>query len=273
MEDSYRLEAILELKDRYSDKMQNIANKAKKAKQDIEKVKPIIEAKDQASKDINRITAKLRKMKGLKNVIDVKAKDNASQTIQKIKGKMSLLKFKAFALNVKDKASATVGNVGSKLKSVAKSWTAKIGIKDFLTNPLKGLKGLLTALIAAGTAFGVVMKGAVEKAATLQQQNVSMEHFMGVGNQGKSKKEIKSMTGNYVGFLKKNANATPYSTNEVMGAGTRALTIAQGDVGQAKKLLTLAEDMAAADPNKTINDAVEALADAEQKPILASETI
>ena len=65
----------------------------------------------------------------------------------------------------------------------------------------------------------------------------------------------------YVAALRNNANATPFTTNEVIAAGTRAVNVAQGNTTQAMDILKVAEDMAALNPEKSLSDAMEAIAD------------
>lgn len=115
--------------------------------------------------------------------------------------------------------------------------------------------------VVAGIAAGgkALLGGGME----LEQQKISMQHFMGVGNKGKSQAEIKAMSGSYVKQLRNNANATPFETGEVMQVGARALQLSGGNAKEAMKQVKLAEDMAAMNPGKSVSDAMEALADAK----------
>lgn len=124
-----------------------------------------------------------------------------------------------------------------------------------------GLKGKALAVTAAvaGIAYGI--KNLVGPAMRLERYQVSMKHWVGVNNPGMSNAQIDKTSADYTKYLRKNANVTPFETNEVMSAGTRALTIAGGDIGKSKEMLKMAEDMAALNPEKTLTDAMEALAD------------
>ena len=98
----------------------------------------------------------------------------------------------------------------------------------------------------------------------LEQQQVSMEHFVGATNKGMSQDQVKATTDKYIAALRDNANTTPFETGEVIQAGSRAIAIANGNTKEAMSLVTLAEDMAAASGGtKSVSDAIEALADAK----------
>lgn len=58
------------------------------------------------------------------------------------------------------------------------------------------------------------------------------------------------------------ADTTPFSSPELFPALTRGVGISNGDIKQAKELLKISADMAALTPGKTVEDAMEALADA-----------
>lgn len=261
MADSERLEAVLELVDNYSEKLADIVEKTKRAKQAFEKVKPAIEARDKASGKIDRIRQAMKKLKDIRKNVDVK--DLASRKIRKIQLDLMKLKAKAILVSIKDKASRVADLIGVKIKAVAKKWMAHIGLKDGMSGVLSKLKSGLTALLAVATAVGAAIGKSITDGAKLEQQMVSTEHFIRVANPGKSGIEIEKMSDKYINGLRKNASSTPYTTNDVMNAGSRAIQISGGDTGQAMRLVKLAEDMAAADPNKTLGDAIEAIADAQ----------
>ncbi|MDU6113826.1 MAG: hypothetical protein E6649_05385 [Paeniclostridium sordellii] len=261
------LKATIQLVDRYSKPIENVTKKTKvfskvaskvkkvvlkvddKASRGINKVlgglkkiksfkvlKPVVKFKDAASRSINKILGGLKKLKGLKTVqLVIKAKDNAMKTINKVTGKVKAVtrKVHSIAVSAKDKASKVLGGIKSKLGLLA--------------------KGLVIPIIASVST--------IKSAMDLETQKVSMKHFMGVGNKGKSKAQIAKMSESYVKGLRDNANKTPFETGEVMAIGARALQIAEGNVKQSMKYVKLAEDMAAMNPGKTVSDAMEAIAD------------
>lgn len=115
-----------------------------------------------------------------------------------------------------------------------------------------GGKALLAGGAAAATAGVAGATTMWKQGSELQSYDISMQHFLG-GNKGKSD--------NYMKQLKTEANLTPFSTSEVIAAGTRAVQVTGGDTAKGMQLTKMAEDMAALTPGKSISDAMEALAD------------
>ena len=256
------LQAVITLIDDYTENLMPIIQKTREMKALMDSVKPKISApKDKATPIYKRVVSLIKKIKEEKitpkEILIRGAK--ATKELAKIRKDAMLLNAKRIALNIKNTSTASIAKLGSKLKEIVKKrWDARIGVKDKASGTLNKIKGMLGVLAA-----GVVIKSTVQSGMELEQQKVSMEHFMGVGNQGKSKAQVKGMTNDYVKQLRANANATPFETGEVIKTGTRALTISGGDVKQSMKMVKLAEDMAASDPNKSLGDAIEALADAK----------
>ena len=161
----------------------------------------------------------------------------------------------ATAVAVKDIATSKIKAVGSRLKSIGKTVTSPVvKLKDKASSALKSLSGKLKSIgkavaipIAAGGAAAVAGVGATVKSGMeLEQQQVSMEHFVGATNKGMSQDQVKATTDKYIAALRDNANTTPFETGEVIQAGSRAIAIANGNTKEAMSLVTLAEDMAAA---------------------------
>ena len=179
----------------------------------------------------------------------------------------------ATAVAVKDIATSKIKAVGSRLRSIGKTVASPVvKLKDKASSALKSLSGKLKSIgkavaipIAAGGAAAVAGVGATVKSGMeLEQQQVSMEHFVGATNKGMSQGQVKATTDKYIAGLRDNANKTPFETGEVIQAGSRAIAIASGNTKEAMRLVTLAEDMAAASGGtKSVSDAIEALADAK----------
>jgi len=129
------------------------------------------------------------------------------------------------------------------------------------TSPVNNLISRLTALAAAVggvSAAAGFLKQSLGGAMKLEQEQIAIEHFLGLNN---AKEQVSQLAQDFIDYLRKNANITPFETDEVIAAGRRAINISTGDVDLAKQLLTIAEDMAALNPGKSIMDAMEALAD------------
>lgn len=178
----------------------------------------------------------------------------------------------ATAVAVKDMATSKIKAVGSRLRSIGKTVASPVvKLKDKASSVLKSLGGKLKSIgkavaipIAAGGAAAVAGVGATVKSGMeLEQQQVSMEHFVGATNKGMSQGQVKATTDKYIAGLRDNANKTPFETGEVIQAGSRAIAIASGNTKEAMRLVTLAEDMAASGGTKSVSDAIEALADAK----------
>jgi len=136
---------------------------------------------------------------------------------------------------VKDQASKVIGGIGRQLKSLQ----------------------ALAAVALVGLGVGKALSGGM----MLERQQISMQHFIGTQNQGMDAAAVKKASDEYVQWLRDYANATPFSTDEVIGGGARAINVAGGDINKAKELAKIAGDMAALNPEKTFADAMEALAD------------
>lgn len=168
------------------------------------------------------------------------------------------------ALAIKDLASEKLAKIKGVAKTVARMPIKPVvALKDKASSMLGAIKSKLSMLRAPITIAVTALITSVKSAMDLEKQQISVKHFMGVNNKDKSAAQINKMSASYTKLLRQNANATPFTTNEVMSAGTRALQISKGNTKEAMKTLKLAEDMAALNPGKTVSDAMEALADAD----------
>lgn len=148
-------------------------------------------------------------------------------------------------------------------KLAGKTWKMTVNMVGNAFNMLKQMVSW-----AATLAGGLVIKG-VTDAATIEQYEVSMQHFISNGMKTTqphltdSQRESVATTEakNFLSSATNLANTTPFSTNEVLEAANRSIGVAGGDTEQAETLLKLASDMAALTPGKTVMDAMEALAD------------
>lgn len=189
----------------------------------------------------------------------------AHRTIQNLRQRLAPLRTKLVkAVVIKDLATEKIERIKSNVKSFGKFIARPaIKLKDETKGMIDKIKNRLTSLstiVPVGAAIGAAGM-AVKSGMELEQQQISMRHFMGVGNKGKSNKELDGMSASYLKDLRSNANATPFETGEVISAGTRSLQIAGGNTKDAMQMVKLAEDMAALNPGKTVGDAMEALAD------------
>ncbi len=170
----------------------------------------------------------------------------------------SAKKVKPIKMSIKDKATSPLKKITTKLDRLGKKKAnPKISVDDRASGKLDSLMGKMKkiALMAVGAKVAMETGKAIWNAGTtLEKQQVSMQHFLGGDSKAAS---------TYMSALRENANATPFETGEVVAAGTRAIQISEGDTKSAMEMVKLAEDMAALTPGKTIEMAMEAIADAK----------
>jgi hypothetical protein len=248
-----KLTAMISLKDNYSAVMRRASQQTKSFQKDVEATKKSL---DQAFKREQNI-----------RIANSAANKAILQTIKLMKP----LRDKAVVITAHTQMFwAKYNPMNSALAKVTKSaFVVSLKLKENVTSGLESIRnvlakplavgaGVATAGAAAAASLGVAaLKGASE----LELQKISMEHFIGINNKGKTQDQIKEISNQFLKQLIDNANITPFETGEVIKAGTRAVGIAAGDTKQAMNFVRLAEDMAALTPEKTISDAMEALAD------------
>lgn len=238
--------AVLTLRDNMSATLKGIRKEQSEFRKDVENTRKTLERtyKRKHTMKLNN-TAAMKKIKELRKnleplrnkvVIALAHKDMATAKIRKTHNKLKALGKKTFAPIVK-------------IKDKTQSFFNKI--KDKIFN-LKTLAGTVLAGIGVGKMIG--------SGAELEKQMISMEHFVGIQRPGEDSGTIKKVAKDYVDELRKNAELTPFDTPEVIAAGTRALTVSKGDTDSAMNMLKIAEDMAALNPKKSLEDAMEALA-------------
>lgn len=167
-----------------------------------------------------------------------------------------------------------MGKIGSSIKKIAgKTFKFTIMAIDKASSIVKGIASKAASL--AKTGMGALIAGATAGAtvgitgmAEREKNLVSIEHFMDVAdkknNNGKNsmtREQLNKNANDYMKDLIHLANTTPFDSQDVSSAGTRAIQMANGDVSKGMEITTLAADMAALSPGKTVQDAMEALYD------------
>jgi hypothetical protein len=163
--------------------------------------------------------------------------------------------------------NSVINTVKNGLNGLAKSpTTIAIKAKDEITAVISKIKEALMSLktLALTIVLGATFKETIGAASQLEQEQIAMKHFIGYNNQKSSTTDVQKMTDDYISKLRVEANATPFSTNEIIAAGRRAVNVTSGDTKQAMDLVKLSENMAALNPGKSVMDAMEALADAQE---------
>ena len=241
------ISAVISLKDNMSGTMREIRREQKQFQRELkstrDNLRKTAKEKYTARLDATKAHKELKKLR-------TKFKDKRSRIV-KVVANTQLAKEKL------DKIKNTAKAVGRmSVKPI-------VTLKDKASSMIGAIKSKLSAFRAPITIAVTALVTSVKSAMDLEKQQISVQHFMGVNNKDKSATQISKMSANYTKALRKNANATPFTTDEVMKAGTRALQISKGSTKEAMKTLKLAEDMAALNPGKTVSDAMEALADAD----------
>lgn len=192
----------------------------------------------------------------------IRLKDQFTTTMSKVVKQTGTLSKEA------QTTTNAVTKLAAKLKILGKTAVRPvIKLKDQATSTLNKIKNNLLSLkgLAAGAlaAMGLGAAGEATIGAAMQreQQMVSMTHFIGIQKKGLSEAEAKKQAEQYVKWLNEYANKTPFETAEVVSVGARAINVTGGDIAKARELVKIAGDMAALNPGKTIQDAIEALAD------------
>ena len=157
-------------------------------------------------------------------------------------------------------AGKSVDAFGRKMQSLKTVGQMTIKAKDATVGVLSGIKrqlfnlrnlAVITLSVVGARELGKVTVGA---AMDFQKQQISMEHWL----KGNKKAVEEVMT-----WLDKFAAATPFEMTDLFPAMTRGIGISDGNIANAQRLLKISTDMAALTPGKTVQDAMEALADAK----------
>lgn len=242
------ISAVISLKDNMSATIRDIRKEQRQFQKDIKSTEAKLRSASKRAYTLRLNSTKAHaKLMDFKNKFDTKHRDKVVNIIAKTN--LAKQKIESIKKNVKG-----VGRLVAK---------PVVAIKDKATSIIGAIKSKLSAFKAPLTIAVAAVVTSVKSAMDLEKQQISVKHFMGVNNKDKSAAQINKMSQSYTRQLRKNANLTPFTTDEVMKAGTRSLQISKGNTKEAMKTLKLAEDMAALNPGKTVSDAMEALADAD----------
>ncbi|KEQ25581.1 hypothetical protein [Paenibacillus tyrfis] len=250
------LTSVISLRDNYSAVLRQASRHTASFQKDVNKARQAMDAaynrertirtrNAPAWKAINDITKKMQSVRDRAVTITARTQHfmGRMQAVSSTLWRVTKSPY-TVAVRLKDGVSTGLGKIRSSL--------------SFLETPLKVGAGFAAAgVVAAGAGMAEALKGAAE----LERFQISMEHFIGVNNKKMSKEEVKKKADDFIIALRKNADETPFETGEVIKTGTRAVGIAGGDTKQAMSLVKLSEDMAALTPGKTLEDAIEAIAD------------
>lgn len=179
--------------------------------------------------------------------------------ITRIKQRGDALKRMAMGptIGVTDKVSGKVRAIQAGLRGLKTVHRISIEAVDRTSHVIKGITEKMTSpltLLGAGAGaygFGKLTLGA---AMDFETQQVSMEHWL---------KGNKEQAQQFTSWLDVLAAKTPFEMADLFPAGARSIGVSEGDLNMAKRLVSLSADMAGLTPGKTVQDAMEALADAQ----------
>lgn len=234
-----KLKATIQLIDKYTRPIQNVIKKTQFFSKVANKVKTVVlKADDKASKAIEKVIGRIKKLKSIKAPrFVIKAKDSASKVISKVKSsidKIKNLKTVQLAIKAKDNATNMLSKIHGKAKGMAKNvYSITIKAKDMASGVIDKVKGKAKAL-------GVIALGGVTAGATIGAKGLAEEETQKItinrviANSGESKKQAKKATDDYYKYLADYANKTPFTTQEIAGFGTKGMMMAKGNVENAK---------------------------------------
>lgn len=173
------------------------------------------------------------------------------------------------SLGYKDLITRPIQLIGGKLKSIFRTkYSPEIKIKDKASSKLKVIGERLKKLGLTSRVIGkvinnvgLVLAKSVQGGALLEEQITAVRHFIAVNNQGLNQEEVTLRQDQFIKDLQDNADQTPFSIKEVMQAGATAVKITKGDTGLAMELVKLAENMSAVNPGRSVQEAMQALAE------------
>lgn len=232
---------ILDSASKTADKIKNKLGLLKKTI-----VSPMIKLKDATTTKIVKVKKQIKDVGRLIAMPVIMVKDKTTSIINGIKSKFALLKSKVPKpiITAVDKTASVLGSIGSKLKAIAKK--------------------LVIPVTVAATVTTAALGASIKSGMQLEQQQISIKHFIGATNKDMDQTAVDKAAAEFTQQLRNNANATPFETGEVIQAGSRAISLTQGNRKDAMSLVKLAEDMAAASGGTaSVQDAIEALGDAK----------
>lgn len=146
-------------------------------------------------------------------------------------------------------AAGAVARTGGAAREAESSFAA---LRGQITGIAGGVGSITAAFAPLGLAFGFAGMQASSLAATLEQNMIGFETFLG------SAADARRM----VNDIRQEAARTPFGENDLIQASKRMLAITWNNVQMNMRLLKIAETMAAIDPSRTVGDAALALNDA-----------
>lgn len=227
-----------------------------------------------AFKDLMSKFQTFRQMVTKKQNINVNKKQ-ADQEVDEFKKKLGPLRRYVIELIVKNSAVIVISGIYALIQGlIGTAFVIAIGVTNTAVAGLKGILSIVGQLaqgVTIGAKFSVgSLKAAVapvlkwlsdgfNSAMSLERQQMAIDHAVGAGKQGASGEQAKADSRAYIEQLKNAAYGGPFDTSEVMAAGMKAVQGTGGNTKQAMEILKLAQNIAAVNPGKSLDEAIGAV--------------
>lgn len=223
----------------------------------------IVRAQDKTKTVLERIRRYAGRHLSKPYMLMVAARDRAMPTLHKIANyaRRALSKGYNFSVRAIDIATKTVGRIASFARTAIpryRDFTIRAinrasRVISTVRRALFSIPTMITVTLAA-VGLGSLGKSTIGSAMNFEGYEVSMQHWL--DGDKKQADELVKWMGQF-------ADSTPFSSVELFPALSRGIGVTDGNVKDAKQLLTIASNMAALTPNRTVEDAMEALASAQ----------
>jgi hypothetical protein len=223
----------------------------------------IVRAQDRTRTVLERIRRYAGRHLSVPYMLMVAARDRATPVLHKIANyaRRALSKGYNFSVRAIDIATKTVGRIASFARTAIpryrdftiRAWDRASRIIGTVRRALFSIPTMITVTLAV-VGLGNLTSATIGSAMNFEGYEVAMQHWLD-GNK-KQADELVQWMGQF-------ADSTPFSSVELFPALSRGIGVTDGNIADAKQLLTIASNMAALTPNRTVEDAMEALASAQ----------
>lgn len=214
---------------------------SKATKESAKGVEGVGKSMNQTEKQVGRATkafqsfgSKVKSLQRAKATVELAVKDNATRVMDRVRGS-----WESFRRNPITRLTVTAVDRAMRILRGVKNTVLSIPTMITIGLSYVGVKNIAQA--TAGAAM------------TFEQYEVSLEHWLG-GN-AKLAKELTKWMGDF-------ADSTPFSSPDLFPALVEAVSFTNSDIGNTKRMMKIAADMAALTPGRSVEEAMNALSKA-----------
>lgn len=218
-----------------------------------------VSAKDKASPVLRKISQFTQRNIARTQLMTILAMDRAMPVIRRIGGlaRSTLSKGYSFTVRGVDMASRIIGRVSSfvgtaipKVRTFTiRAVNAASSVIGSVRRALFSIPTLITVTLAA-VGVGSLAKATLGSSMNFEDYGVSMDHWL---------KGDKKASANLMEWMGQKADLTPYNSADIFPAMVGAVSLAGNNLDEVKRLTSVAIDMAALTPGRTVEDAMQAL--------------